>query len=448
MESFDLAVIGAGPGGYVAAIRGAQLGLKTVVVEKNLVGGTCLNVGCIPSKSYLEHAHWLNDLKTAEGFGITTGTPAIDFPKLVQRKDQVVSTLRGGVEHLFKKNQVTLLRGNAEFIGGQLYVAGQKVTAAKIILATGSQPFIPPINGLQEVDFDTTDSFFARTDLPKKQVIIGGGVIAVELAFALAPLGVDTTLIEVAPDILLTEEPAARELVKANLAAQGVKLIIGGKIQQVTKEAVILADQRVPFDHLLVAAGRRADLTLPKQLGLQLMDGRFVAVDGHYQTSLPHIYAIGDLLASYQLAHVASEEGRILVEHLAGFHEKTYDAARIPRCVYSTPEIATVGLSEAESLAQDPKRQVVILPYAGNAKALAQNASEGFVKVYVGSDYQEILGAVICGEHATELIHVVLAVMETEGTMQELSQMVFAHPAIAEIIGETAKKSIFKAIHE
>lgn len=448
MTSYDLAIIGAGPGGYVAALRGAQLGLNVVVIEKNLVGGTCLNVGCIPSKSYLEHAHWLSNIKKAASFGVTVGTPQIDFPQLVARKDQVVGTLRNGVEGLFKKDGVTLLRGEASFIGGKLYVSGQQVAAENIILAAGSKPFVPPINGLAEVAYDTTDTFFARQDLPKRQVIIGGGVIAVELAFALAPLGVETTLVEVAPDILLTEETEARKLVKASLLEQGVALHIGAKIQQVTAKEIILSDERIPYDHLLVAAGRRGDLTLAKQLGLKLENERFVSVDAHYQTSMPHIYAIGDLLNTYQLAHVASEEGRILVEHLAGYHEKTYNADRIPRCVYSTPEIATVGISEEASLAQDPQRKVVVLPYGSNAKALAQGATTGFVKVFVGSRYQEILGAVICGEHATELIHVVLAVMESEGTMQELSQMVFAHPAVSEIIGEAAKKSIFKAIHE
>ena len=244
MISYDLTVIGAGPGGYVAAVRAAQLGKKVAVVEKNQLGGTCLNMGCIPSKVYLQHAQWALTQKKSINYGFQTDVQKPDFTKLWDRKNQVVQTLQNGVSSLFRTNKVTYYNGTAKLISNHIVqVDDQKLNTQKILLATGSLPFVPPIAGLQEVDYETTDTFFNLQELPQQLVIIGGGVIAVELAFAMRPLGVEVSVIEVAPDILLTEDADARKLIKQQMQHLGMKIITAAKIQQVESQRVIVNGQ-------------------------------------------------------------------------------------------------------------------------------------------------------------------------------------------------------------
>ena len=320
MKEFDLIVIGAGPGGYVSAIRAAQLGKKTAIIERKKVGGTCLNVGCIPSKALLKHSELVEEIQKANRWGIHTDELSIDFPKLMKRKDQVVSTLVGGVEHLLKKNNIAFFQGEASVREDLVVTVGaEKIKGKDLLLATGSKPFIPPIKGLDQVNYLTTDTFFDLQELPKTMVIIGGGVISVELAFAMAPLGTNVTIIEVAPDLLLTEDPDARKIIKKQLQKKHIQTITQAEIQEVKKGKIILADKEIPYDTLLVATGRKPNLEVAKDLNLKMdAANKFVAVNDFYETSKKHVYAVGDLIGGYQLAHAASAEGLIAVHAMNG----------------------------------------------------------------------------------------------------------------------------------
>lgn len=449
MTNYDLIVIGAGPGGYVAAIKAAQLGKKVAVVEKNKIGGTCLNVGCIPSKSYLQHAHWLLSLEEGKKHGVDTTLNAIDFSKMVERKNGVVQTLQSGIQHLFSSNKIDYIEGEAALVSKTcVEVAEKALHAERILLATGGKPFVPPINGIEHAHYDTTDTFFSMTELPKKLVVIGGGIIAVELAFAMKPLGVDVTLLEVAKDILLTEDPEARKIIKKKLSKMGIAITTSAKIDQVTDKEVIVAGKAVAYDRLLVAAGRKPDLTLAGQLEIELDEAsRFVRVNNTYQTSIPSIYAIGDVIGGYQLAHVASQEGIRAVEAMFGTERFPVDKTSVPRCLYTSPEVASFGLSEEEAKVQYQDVVVKMMPFSGNGKAIAAMETDGFVKIISEKHYHQILGAVIVGSHATEMIHTILAVKEAEGTIDELDEMIFAHPTLSEVIGETSNSLFGRAIH-
>jgi len=449
MKEFDLIVIGAGPGGYVPAIRAAQLGKKVAIVERKKLGGTCLNVGCVPSKALLKHSELVEEIQKANSWGIHTGEVSIDFQKLMKRKDQVVRTLAGGVEHLLNKNNIEIFQGEASVTGDLIVTVGAETLRGKdLLLATGSRPFIPPIKGLHQVNYLTTDTFFDLKKLPKQLVIIGGGVISVELAFAMAPLGTNVTIIEVAPDILLTEDEDARKVIKKHLKKKKIKTITLAEIQEVTDGKVLLTDQEISFDTLLVATGRQPNLEVATDLNLKLDSAnKFVEVNEFYETSKKHVYAVGDLIGGYQLAHAASAEGLVAVHRMNGETPQPLNQTEIPRCVYTHPEIASFGLSEDQARKSYADVKVTVTPLAGNAKAIAEGETDGFVKIISDQRYQEILGAVIVGAKATELIGEILAVKHAEGTMSELASLVHAHPAISEAIGENANALYKQAIH-
>ncbi len=450
MAGYDLVVIGSGPGGYVAAVRAAQKGLKVAVIEAKQIGGACLNVGCIPSKSYLKHAHWVLSAEEAAPYGFQFTKDSFSFEKLVNRKNQVVKKLQGGIHYLFKNNGVTYIEGKARFQENhELMVGTEKITYRKILLATGGHPFVPIIPGLEQVSYLTTDTFFDEMILPEKLVIIGGGVIAVELAFAMNPLGVEVSLIEVAPDILLTEEEAVRELIKKKLQTMGIDIMIQAEISEVKEQEVILKNgTKKRFDQLLIATGRKPNLELANQLGIKLSEGgRFVKVDPYYETSRKGVYAIGDLIGGYQLAHAASAEGLKAVEAICGTPVYPVEQEMIPRCLYTDPEVASFGLSEEEAR---KNYEVVVqkVAFSGNGKAIASQETEGFVKIISETKYHQIVGAVIVGSHATELIHTILAVKKAEGTIDELAAILFAHPSLSEVIGEAANEILRKPFTE
>lgn len=449
MQTFDVVVIGTGPGGYVSAIRAAQLGKKVAVAEKNKVGGTCLNVGCIPSKTYLQYSDTVRKIGQANYWGIETGEPRIHFGKLRERKDDIVKALTGGVQHLLKQNGITVFEGEAAVDKNNTVSIGKEmIEAEEVILATGSTPFVPPISGLEQVDYETTDTLFEMTKLPEKLVIIGGGVIAVELATAMAPLGTEVSLVEVASDILLTEEKDIRKTLKKNLKDMGIEIITAAEIQETKKNAIVLGDRELSFDRLLVAAGRKPNTTIAESLGLDMdRDQGFVTVNEHYQTSKKNIYAIGDLISGYQLAHAASAEGIAAVHTIAGEKDCTVTDESVPRCIYTSPEAASFGLTEKEAAEAGYDVSVSRSDLGANSKAMVMGETEGFLKIVTDRRYQEILGAFMVGEGATEQISNMLAVKHSEGTGHELADVIQPHPSVSEAIGEGANGLFNKAIH-
>lgn len=447
--NYDVAVIGGGPGGYVTAIRLAQYKKKVVLFEGKSLGGTCLNVGCIPSKAMLRISEVMSSIKEAEKFGISTKEVQLDYSKVKAYKDDVVSQLVNGVGYLLKKNGVEVISDFVTEVKEHKVRYGKSVvTAGNIILATGSKPFVPPINGIDNVKYDTTDTIFSWDKLPESLVIIGGGVIGVEMAQAFAPLGTKVTLAEVADDILMTEDVEARKLVKKHLKKEGVTIITKAKIESIENGKIKVGKESISFEKLLVATGRKTNLELADKLGLKLTgNNKFIEVNDFMQTSQKHIYAIGDIIPGYQLAHAASHEGFVAADHIVNNNPHKLDQTKVPRCVYTTPEIASFGLSE-EQAKKDYDVKVSTYNLAGNGKAISYGDSTGFVKIISERKYGEILGAVICGAHATELISTILAVKNAEGTMDELAHQIFAHPTVSESIGESAEDFFGLSIHQ
>ena len=445
MRKYNLIVIGAGPGGYVAAIEAAKLGQKVAVIEKEKIGGTCLNVGCIPSKAYLKHASWVTELEEANRFGVYNQLTDIDYTKLVERKNGVVSQLQQGIHYLFNQHKIDYIEGEASLKNShEVIVNDQLFETDNVLLATGSKPFVPPIPGIESVDYLTTDTFFNLNKLPKKLVIIGGGVIGIELAFAMAPLGTEVTVVEVAPSILMTEDKEAILLIKAQLKKMGVRVIEGAQINKVSPKQVELINDKLPFDELLVVTGRKGNLKVAESLGLSKTENqKFVEVNRFYQTSNSNIYAVGDIVDGYMLAHAASKEGIKAVRHMFGKKEAPLKNEQVPRCVYTHPEIASFGLNEEEAKEKGYQVLVSKTSYSANGRAIAGNETTGFIKIISEKENHEILGGVIVGANATEIIHTLLAVKESEGRLEEIEKMTFAHPTLSEMIGELGSEMIF-----
>lgn len=443
MKRFDLLIIGSGPGGYVAAEEAARLGQAVAVIERDYIGGCCLNVGCIPSKTYLQYSHWMSSIESANKYGIKVSVEEIDFSSIVQRKNEVVSMLRNGIHSTFKKNDIQFIEGEASFTKDRTFeVAGEQYKGENVLLATGGTPFVPNIPGLNEVDFHTTDTFFEMEKLPEKLVTIGGGVIATELAFALQKLGVDVTVIEVAPDVLLTVDEDARKVIKKKMKAAGIAFFTNTDIEKISEDNLLLGDgQQFPYDELLVATGRQANLDIPNAMGLSLdSNGQFVTVDEYYETNEEGVYAIGDLIGGYTLAHAASAEGIKAVRAIHGAKEKPVHSQQIPRPLFTDPEVSEFGMSEAEAKQAGYDTIVKQMPFAINGRAIAADETEGFIKIISERTYQSILGGVVAGANATDLLHQIMTVYEAEGTVDELANMVYAHPTISEVMQDTAKQ--------
>lgn len=460
--SCDVAVLGGGTGGYIAAIRAAQLGKEVVIIEQDKLGGTCLHRGCIPSKALLRSAELYAQMKDSASFGIETSGVTLIFPKVQERKQGIVDQLHKGVQYLMRKNKIQVLQGKGRVIGPSIFSPKsgavavelsdgemETVVPANLIIATGSRPrFLPGLipDGKHIL---SSDEALSMEELPESMLIVGGGVIGVEWASLLNDFGVQVTVVEAADQLLPAEdEEVARELQK-QLQKRGVTVMTGVKVltdsYEVKDGLVHISAQRgddvtiLQGDKLLVSVGRQANV---ENIGLENTDiglqQGFIRVNEHMQTTEPHIYAIGDCIGGLQLAHAASHEGLVAVNHLAGESSHAYEASQVPRCVYTRPEVASVGITEKEAKQQGREVKTAKVPFSAIGKALVQGEREGFVKIVADAVTNDLVGVQIIGAHATELIAQAALAQLLDATPWEIGQAVFAHPSLSEIIGEAA----------
>jgi len=452
-RTFDCVVIGAGPGGYVAAIRAAQLGMSTAVVERGAVGGRCLNVACIPAKAVLRAADILSEVREAGEFGIVVAEPSVDFAAVMARREKVVSTLTGGVSGLFKKNKVELIAGEAKLTAsGTVAVGEDELSAPAIILATGSVPrAVPGIEfGGRVVG---TEEAWAFAELPARLAVVGAGASGAEIASAYARLGSQTHLFEVLDRVLPTEDEDISKIVGRGLARQGINVHTSTAIENVksakTSVSLTAGGETIEADWLVLATGRGPDVAgLGLDVaGVALGERGLIEVDGAQRTSRQGIYAIGDLTAGPALAHKASEEGIIAVETAAGLATHPLVAVDIPRATFCTPNVASFGLTEAQ--AREAGHDVVVgkVPYGAVGAGTIYGDRSGIVKVVGERRYGELLGGHIVGTRATELIQELVNVRALEGGHAEVARIVHGHPTLSEAVLEAARDADGWLIH-
>ena len=461
MSEIDVVIIGGGPGGYVAAIKAAHLGLKAVLVEKDKLGGVCLNKGCIPTKALVSTAELLNHIQKAGEFGIQVKDYSFDFPAIMKRKDLITWKLSSGVEQLMKANQVRVARGEGQIIEpGKVEVtdtAGQKevIKTKNIIIATGSSVMRLPIPGLDVEGVITSDEALSLSELPSKMIIIGGGVVGIEFAGIFKTLGVEVTVVEMLPRILLPiDEEIARRLTMS-LKRKGIEILTDCKVKGIKKnnqnlEVLVSTseeEKKLETEKVLLAAGRVPELGNidVQRLGIELDKGA-IKVDEKMRTNIPGIYAVGDVVGKIMLAHVASREGIVAVENISG-KEVLMDYRAVPNCVFSMPEVASVGLTEEEARKENDNIKVSKFPFMANGKALGMGETEGMVKIIADGDTLELLGVHILGAHASDLIAEGTLALSIEATAEEIVNTIHAHPTLAETIAEAAEGITGKPIH-
>jgi dihydrolipoyl dehydrogenase len=452
---YDVTVIGSGPGGYVAAIRAAQLGLKTALVEKwPALGGTCLHVGCIPTKALLHSAEVLEMARDGARFGVKVGDVKLDLEAAHKHKSDVVRRQARGIEYLMKKNAVTVLSGHGRLKGpGKVEVAAkdgskQIVATRNVILATGSVPKLLPGLKIDSTRVITSTEALSLEFVPKTFLILGAGAVGVEFASMYGRFGSSVTLVEMLPRVLpLEDEDSSAELHKA-FRKRGIDVRVGTKVENVKVldkgvEVQVHSEKNgqetLKADVLLVAVGRRP---VTEDLGLEgtriELDRGFVKVDKHMRTGDPAVFAIGDLLPTPALAHVASHEGIVAAEAIAGRNPDPINYDQVPSCTYSEPEVASIGLTEQAARARGHKVRVGRFPFSANPKAGIQGTPEGFVKLVGAEKYDELLGIHIVGAKATELIGEGGLALRLESTVEDLFLAIHAHPTLSEAMGEAA----------
>jgi dihydrolipoamide dehydrogenase len=466
---YDVVVIGAGTGGYVAAIRAAQLGKKVAVVEKQkALGGTCLIWGCIPTKALLEHAHAFKIVQDSDEWGIAIpyGAPAIDMRQVHARKDRIVSGLTKGIEFLFKKNKVAWIKGTARLAGnGRVDVvegATQELAAGEIILATGSSPRSVAGIAIDGKRIITSDEAIHLPAVPASLVILGSGAVGVEFASIFRRFGSEVTIIELLPRLVPVEDEAVSAELEKSFTRQGIRTLTGTRVTKAaaTSTGVEIeaqgADgrtQKISAEILLVATGRgpvTAGLGA-EALGVEMENG-YIKVDAMYRTSVPNVSAIGDVIAIEgrahpQLAHVSSAEGVLVAERLAGRDVRPINYDHVPGCTYCDPEIGSVGITEAEAKRRGHDVRVGVFPFGVLGRARMAGESDGFVKIVADKRYDEVLGVHMIGPRSTELVGEAVLALRLECTVEELTRTIHAHPTFSEAIGEAAHAAHGAAIH-
>ncbi len=459
--SYDLAVIGGGPGGYVAAIRASQLRLSTAVIEAERLGGICLNWGCIPTKALLESAHTLHRIREGKRLGLRVKDVDVDFPQVIRHSRQAAKRLSKGVEYLMKKNKIDVIPGHGKLTAkGIIQVAGesreQTIHAKKIIIATGARPKVFPGMKPDGHRIWTAREAMTPATLPKSLVIIGAGAIGVEFADFYAEMGTQVTLVEMLDRILPIEDEDISKALKSAFTKRGVQIHTGTAVTGIeslkTKVKVSIeksgTQQTLSADAALVAVGVTGNV---EQVGLEtvgvVVDKGFIPVDDNCRTNVDGIYAIGDVTGPPWLAHVASAQGHVAAEHAAGLTPHPIHPDQIPGCTYCRPQVASVGLTEAEAQRRGLDVKVGRFDFRANGKAMATGETEGFVKLVFDSAYGELVGAHILGENATELIAELNIAQTLESTWDELSNTIHAHPTLSEAIMEAALDAQSKAIH-
>ena len=459
---YDVAVIGAGPGGYVAAIRAAQLGASVAIIEKQYMGGTCLNVGCIPSKAMLHVAETFHNIDAMEELGIHfTKAPTFDMAKAMAFKDKVVKRMTSGVSTLMKANNIDVFDGLGSVDASRTVTVSQndgstvRFSADKVILANGSVPLMPPFPGIDGKNVINSDTCWALTSKPESVICVGGGVIGFELACMFNALGTKVTIVEMLPNVLEPLDEEVRKLILRILSKRGIEIVTGAKVESIADEGKLKkvtastekGERSFTAEYVLMAVSRRANTNGLEKLmeqGLDTDRGR-VRVNDKMETNLPGIYAIGDLVHGAGLAHVASMEGEVASDNALG-HAATMDYNVVPNPIYTFPEVAFVGLTEAQAKEQHPDAKVERFPWAAVGKAVAMGETEGFTKVITGK-YGEILGAHIIGPDATNLVSEFSVAMRGELTTDEIIETIHPHPTLSEGLREAVLAVEGRPVH-
>lgn len=462
MDKFDIVIIGGGPGGYVAAIRARQLGATTALVEKKSIGGTCLNQGCIPTKALLQGVSYLDQVERGRKFGLVVGEASIDYGKLQARKEEVVHSLVDDVQSLLADDGVEIIEGVAQPESAtrvqvtQSDAGARTLEVGKIIIATGSVPSRPRIPGSDSPLVLTSDDALVLRELPTSLVIVGGGVIGVEMATIFAKLGVKVSIVEMMPQILPGEDAEVAAALAKSLGKLGIEILVAAKVSEIRAEAAsgarVLVEaagsqRELAGDRVLMAVGRRPvteGLRL-EELGIKLSSGA-IAVNRQMETSRPGVYAVGDVVGGVMLAHVASREGVVAVENALG-HQAMMDYRAIPRCIYTFPEVASVGIDEQKATDEGYNVAVGRFGFLANGRAKISGETAGFVKVVAEKDYGEVLGVHIVGPHATELIGPAVLAIKAELSTELVRASIAPHPTLSEALAEAFEDVVGQAIH-
>ena len=456
---YDIAIIGSGPGGYVAAIRAAQLGLKTAIIERDELGGVCLNWGCIPSKALLRNAEIVSLFKRAHEFGITYENLEVDYSKAIDRSRSIVPKLTKGVEYLLRKNGVTHIKGEARFKDANTLIVKPKedeILAKNVIVATGARPRMIPALPLDGDRVISSRQALERKDLPNSVVIVGGGAIGVEFASIYHAYDVKVTLVELQDRIVPLEDEEISHQLERSMSRKGITIMTNSKVEGMVdnvEHLIVSIDGSegktdLKCQQILVAVGVNGNV---EGLGLEeigvTIDKGFIQIDQHMATSVPNVYGIGDVTGKLLLAHSASTQGVHAVEKIAGLDPQPLSYLDMPKATYCDPQIASFGLTEAQARNEGHEIKIGKFPFQANGKALALSEPNGFVKLVTEANHGEILGAHIIGPEVTELLAELSMTKMLEGTIDELGWMVHSHPTLSETLKEAALDAKGEAVH-